>query len=95
MIGYASNETEEAMPLTHMLAHNLCKRLRECMEKKILPWIQPDHKTQVTVEYKKTETGIVPTRVHTILMSVQHTEAVSNEEIESAIKEQVIKKVIP
>jgi len=45
MIGYASNETEEGMPLTHLLAHNLCRRLRECMEKKILPWVQPDHKT--------------------------------------------------
>ena len=47
MIGYATNETEEAMPLTHLLSHNLCRRLRELYEKKIVDWIQPDHKTQV------------------------------------------------
>jgi S-adenosylmethionine synthetase len=92
MIGYASNETEEQMPLTHLLAHNLCRKLRECYEKKSLPWIQPDHKTQVTVEYKKDQNGnITPVRVHTILISVQHTESVTNEEIENSIKEQVIK----
>lgn len=70
MIGYASNETEEGMPLTHLYAHNLCRRLRECYEKKILDWIQPDHKTQVTVEYKKEGGNVRPVRVHTVLMSV-------------------------
>jgi S-adenosylmethionine synthetase len=53
MLGYATNETEVLMPLSHFLATRLCLRLTECMKKKVLPWVHPDAKSQVTVEYKK------------------------------------------
>jgi len=55
MIGYATNETEEYMPLTHVLASNLCLKLKELRENNILPWLGPDGKSQVTIEYTKDE----------------------------------------
>jgi len=81
MIGYASNETDECMPLSHLLASNLCRRLKECREENLLPWLGPDAKTQVTVEYKTNKGSLTPLRVHTVLISAQHKESVSNEEI--------------
>jgi len=53
MMGYATNETDVMMPLSHFLATRLCMRMAECRNKKILPWIHPDAKSQVTVEYTK------------------------------------------
>ena len=91
MIGYASNESEEFMPLTHLYANMLCKRMRECFEKKIITWLQPDAKTQVTIEYESNNGNIKPIRVHTIVISTQHSENVTNEEIDLQIKELVIK----
>jgi len=95
MFGYASDETEELMPLTHSLATKLCMRLSEARNKGELKWLRPDAKTQVTVEYEKNGGFLTPKRVHTVVVSTQHDEHVSNDEIRSALKEQIIKKVIP
>jgi len=96
MFGYATNETPELMPLTHSLATKLGHRLTIVRKNGTLPWVLPDGKTQVTIEYKKTEDGaMVPQRVHTILISTQHTEDVANEQIRKDIMEHVIVAVIP
>jgi S-adenosylmethionine synthetase len=96
MFGYASDETKELMPLTHVLSTQLCARLVECREKEIIKWLRPDAKTQVTVEYKHDDSGkAVPQRVHTIVVSTQHDPGLSHEEIVNTVKEEVINKVIP
>lgn len=91
MFGYASNETEEYMPLPITLAHKLARRLEEVRKEGILPYLRPDGKTQVTIEY---EDG-VPKRVHTVLISTQHSDLIDNETLQIAIFNQVIKHVIP
>lgn len=95
MFGYATDETEELMPLTHVLATKLGYRLTECRKEGILPWLRPDGKTQVTVEYKKDGGAVVPQRVHTILISTQHSPDVSNDKIKADLLEHVIKPVVP
>jgi len=95
MFGYATDETAEFMPLTHVLSTKLCSRLSECRNTGILPWLRPDAKTQVTVEYRKEGGAVIPLRVHTVVISTQHAETVSNDEIRKGLMEQVIKKVIP
>lgn len=95
MFGYASDETEECMPLTHALATQLCARLSEARNKGVLKWLRPDAKTQVTVEYKKENGAVVPLRVHTVVISTQHSEDVTNDEIRKGLMEEIIKKVIP
>eukprot|EP00009_Paramoeba_aestuarina_P000661 CAMPEP_0201507472 /NCGR_PEP_ID=MMETSP0161_2-20130828/1127_1 /ASSEMBLY_ACC=CAM_ASM_000251 /TAXON_ID=180227 /ORGANISM="Neoparamoeba aestuarina, Strain SoJaBio B1-5/56/2" /LENGTH=390 /DNA_ID=CAMNT_0047901851 /DNA_START=62 /DNA_END=1234 /DNA_ORIENTATION=+ len=96
MFGYATDESEELMPLTHVLSTRLCSRLVECREKKIIDWLRPDAKTQVTIEYKHSEEGkCLPQRVHTIVVSTQHNPGISHEEIVKTVKEEVINKVIP
>ena len=72
MIGYAADETDELMPLSVSFCNALVRRLEECRYKNILPWLRPDGKVQVTVEYKKTGLMIEPVRVHTVLISTQH-----------------------
>eukprot|EP01104_Vermistella_antarctica_P000920 TRINITY_DN10_c0_g1_i1.p1 TRINITY_DN10_c0_g1~~TRINITY_DN10_c0_g1_i1.p1 ORF type:complete len:397 (-),score=113.71 TRINITY_DN10_c0_g1_i1:87-1250(-) len=94
MFGYATDETPQLMPLTHVLATGLCKRLRVCRDEKILPWLRPDAKTQVTVEYKQDGGRQIPQRVHTIVISAQHAEDVTNEEIREKLRTEVIDKVI-
>ena len=77
MFGYATDECQETfMPLTHMLATQLGKRLTDVRKQQILKWVRPDGKTQVTVEYKNDHGAMVPQRVHTILISTQHIEGV-------------------
>ena len=93
MFGYATNEHETLHPLSHVLSHRLCKKLVEMRKSGDLPWLLPDCKSQVTLEYKRD--GNVPLRCHNVLISVQHTSSVTQEEIETALKEQVVKAVIP
>lgn len=92
MFGYATDETEEYMPLTVVLAHRLAKRLETIRKKGRLSYLRPDGKSQVTVEYG--ENGY-PVRVDTVVVSAQHDETVTNEQIEKDIIEEVIKKCIP
>jgi len=94
MFGYATDETAELMPLTHMLATKLGKQLTEARKSGLLPWLRPDGKTQVTVEYKNDHGAMVPLRVHTIVISTQHSEDVTNDVIRDALKKQVIDKVV-
>jgi len=95
MFGYASDETEELMPLTHVLATKLIMKLSETRNNGVLPWLRPDAKTQVTIEYKKENGATVPQRVHTVVISTQHAENVTNEEIRKGLLEKVVKEVIP
>lgn len=94
MFGYATDETPELHPLSHLLATQLAKRLSECRREGILPWVRPDGKTQVTVEYEEIDGATIPKRVHTVLISTQHAEEVSNEEIREKLRTEVIDKVI-
>jgi len=95
MFGYATNETEELMPLTHVLATKLAKKLSDCRRDGSVPWLRPDCKTQVTVEYKMVNGNCVPQRVHTIVISAQHNPDVNNDQIRADLKEKVIIPTIP
>jgi S-adenosylmethionine synthetase len=95
MFGYATNETEELMPMTHVLATKLVKQLSECRNNKTLAWLRPDAKTQVTIEYKKENGACIPVRVHTVVISTQHDEGISNEEMRKELMDKIVKPVIP
>ena len=90
MFGYACTETEEFMPLPITLAHNLSKRLSYVRKNDILPYLRPDGKSQVTVEY----IDGIPNRIEAIVVSTQHSPSVKAEQIEKDIKEVVINEVI-
>uniref|UniRef100_A0A3Q3WE84 S-adenosylmethionine synthase n=1 Tax=Mola mola TaxID=94237 RepID=A0A3Q3WE84_MOLML len=95
MFGYATDETEEYMPLTIVLAHKLNDKMAELRRDGTLPWLRPDSKTQVTVQYKQDRGAMVPLRVHTVVVSVQHDETVTLDDMCHCLKEQVVKAVIP
>ena len=91
MIGYASDESEELMPLPILLAHKLTRRLTQCRKEGLLEYLRPDGKSQVTVEYE----GDRPVRVDTVVISAQHAEQVPMEQLRLDVMEQVIKPVLP
>jgi S-adenosylmethionine synthetase len=91
MFGYAVRESEQFMPLTIDLSHKLALKLSEVRKNGTLGWLRPDGKTQVTIEY---ENGI-PKRVDAVVVSSQHDENVTHKQIQEALIEEVIKKVIP
>ena len=91
MFGYASYDTEEYMPFAISLAHKLSKRLSEVRKAGIIPYLGPDGKTQVTVEYE----GEIPKRIESILISNQHAEDVMLEKVREDIIENVVKVVVP
>jgi S-adenosylmethionine synthetase len=95
MFGYATDETEELMPLTHVLATQIGYRLTEVRKNGTCPWVRPDGKTQVTCEYKNEGGAMIPLRVHTILISTQHDETVTNEKIAEDLMKEVVMKVVP
>ena len=91
MFGYASDETEELMPMAISLAHKLAKQLTFVRKEKILPYLRPDGKTQVTVEYEDDR----PVRVDTVVVSSQHSPDISLEQLRTDILDKVIRPIIP
>ena len=91
MVGFACNETEELMPLPIHLAHQLTRRLSYVRKEGLIPYLRPDGKSQVTIEYAYGK----PVRVHTAIISTQHDPQISPETIERDIKELVISPVLP
>ena len=95
MIGYATDETTEYMPLSHSLCGKLVRRIEQCRKEKIVYWVRPDAKVQVTVEYKQEGNILQPVRVATILISCQHNPGVKTEQIESDLIKHVIEETMP
>lgn len=96
--GYATDETPELHPQSHLLANRLTDKLTEVRKAKVLPYLRPDGKITVTMEYKTNVTddkSVAPLRVHSIFVSTQHDSDVTFEELKAGIIEQVIKPVVP
>ncbi|GFF39734.1 S-adenosylmethionine synthase [Aspergillus udagawae] len=95
MFGYATDETPELLPLTLLLSHKLNAAMTKARNDGSIPWLRPDTKTQVTVEYAHDGGAVKPLRVDTVVVSAQHSDDVSTEELRAVIKEKIVKKVIP
>ncbi|KAH7818513.1 Methionine adenosyltransferase 2 [Monocercomonoides exilis] len=95
MFGFACNESEELVPLTLLFSHRLVEKLSQVRKSRVLPWLQPDAKSQVTFAYKMEKRVPVPQFADTIVISTQHTPDVSNEVIRQEVIDKVIKAVIP
>lgn len=91
MFGYASKETAELMPLPIVLSHKLCKKLEEVRKSGLLPYLRPDGKGQITVEYD----GGKPKRIEAVVLSSQHDETVSTEKLREDLKKYVIDEIVP
>ncbi len=91
MFGFACDETPEMMPLPIALAHRIINRITELRLDGTIPWLRPDAKSQVTVEYD----GAKPLRIHTVVVSTQHAPKIPHETIVTTVREQVIKPVLP
>jgi S-adenosylmethionine synthetase len=91
MFGYACNQTEEYMPVPIALSHRIINRLTEVRQQKLVDWLRPDSKSQVTVNYD----GRSPLEVAAVVVSTQHNSLVSQEEIHEFIKEEVVRKSVP
>merc|ERR1711879_558283 len=95
MFGYATNETESCMPMTLELSHGLNRKMTELRKNGQMAWLRPDSKTQVTIEHSIENGAVVPKRVHTVVISVQHDEHIQNDEMRKQLKEKIIDQVIP
>jgi S-adenosylmethionine synthetase len=95
MFGYATDETKEYLPLTVLLSHQLNSAMKEARNNGSLPWLRPDTKTQVTIEYENDGGAVIPIRVDTVVVSAQHSEAITTEKLRKEIKEKIVQKVIP
>ncbi|MGD0907502.1 MAG: methionine adenosyltransferase [Candidatus Acidiferrales bacterium] len=91
MFGFACDETEELMPLPITLAHKLVRQLSQVRRQGIVDFFRPDGKSQVTVQYD----GDRPVRVDTVVISTQHSDSVSNADLQNAVRDEVIRKVVP
>ncbi len=91
MFGYACNETDVLMPLPITLAHRLMKRQSEVRKAHLLPWLRPDAKSQVTVEYEDNR----PKRIEAVVLSTQHNENISYDDLKEAVMEVIIKPILP
>lgn len=95
VFGYATDETPECMPLTALLSHRLVQRLDELRHNGTLPWLRPDGKSQVTIEYKRTDGALIPQYIRSITLSAQHSPEIELRELREQLLELVIKKAIP
>ncbi|HSM13980.1 MAG TPA: methionine adenosyltransferase [Thermoanaerobaculia bacterium] len=91
MFGFACRETPELMPMPIVLAHKLTRRLAEARKSGEIAWLRPDGKSQVTIEYAKGR----PLRAHTVVVSTQHDEAITLEEIERTVRQAIVRRVVP
>lgn len=95
MFGYATDETPELLPLTLLLSHKLNAAMKQARVDGTVPWLRPDTKTQVTIEYAHDNGAVKPLRVDTVVISAQHAPEVDTETVRKELKEKIIQKVIP
>ncbi len=91
MFGYASDETEVLMPMPITFAHRLTKQQSEVRKSGVIPWLRPDAKSQVTIEYANNS----PKRIEAIVLSTQHEDTVSHKDLQEAVMEEIIKPILP